>query len=503
VLKVAGEVDLSGFMAGYRADGQGAAGYHPEMMVALVLYCYGKGIRSSRGIEAACLDDVGCRVITANHRVDHSTVARFTHRHRRAIKDLFVQVIGLCAEQGLIDPAAVAIDGSPIGANAAKSANRTLERLEADIAECEAGIAALMWEVFVCARLCEDGGGLEPPPERRGGTAPARLSRLTGRLLRARSARDKLYERALSSPGERSERLAAAQRMAGRAERALAGAVAEQQDRLDAYAERAARDRAAGLHGAVGRPPAALADKTEVRFQRARLARTLTWLERARNPRAAPSCFARACLTDPDSRLLPGKQGGYLQGYNLQIACARGQVLTAIELHDNPADMTALAPMVARTRDNRAAAGISGDVGAWLADAGYACTANFDALAAMPMVVAVAKERDQTGRTDPEAGKSVPPGWQRMSALLSTPAGHDLYRRRGALVEPGFAQLFQRFGRYLNYRGTDAADTEIKLLGTVHNLAKLFRARGTNTRPAAPGPPATTRQPATLTPTPP
>jgi hypothetical protein len=66
-----------------------------------------------------------------------------------------------------------------------------------------------------------------------------------------------------------------------------------------------------------------------------------------------------------------------------------------------------------------------------------------------------------------------------MAARLATPAGQNLYKRRAAQVEPAFAQLFARFGRYLNYRGRDAADAEIKLLGAVHNIAKLpdFRHR--------------------------
>ena len=61
-----------------------------------------------------------------------------------------------------------------------------------------------------------------------------------------------------------------------------------------------------------------------------------------------------------------------------------------------------------------------------------------------------------------------------MAARLATPAGKSLYKRRAALVEPFFAQFFARFGRYLNYRGRDAADAEIKLLGAVHNLGKLL-----------------------------
>lgn len=80
------ELDLSGFLAGYRADGKAGAAYHPAVLLGLVLYCYSKGIRSSRKIEAACWDDVGCRIITGNHRIDHATIARFIRRHRQDLK---------------------------------------------------------------------------------------------------------------------------------------------------------------------------------------------------------------------------------------------------------------------------------------------------------------------------------------------------------------------------------------------------------------------------------
>jgi len=88
------------------------------------------------------------------------------------------------------------------------------------------------------------------------------------------------------------------------------------------------------------------------------------------------------------------------------------------------------------------------------------------------LLVAVRREAVQAGRAG--AAGALPEGWEKMAARLATPAGKSLYRRRAALVEPAFAQFFARFGRYLNYRGRDAADTEIKLLATVHNLGKLL-----------------------------
>ncbi|MBP2326518.1 transposase [Kibdelosporangium banguiense] len=474
VLDVVGQLDLSGFLAGYRADGQGRAAYPPALMVALLFYCYHKGIRSSRAIEAACLDDVGCRVITANHQIDHATIARFVQRHRPVLKELFIQVLALCGRRGLVDPAAVAVDGSPMSANAARSSNQSLERLEAIIAQSEAEADELMWEALAQARAAEAEPGEDHQAHGlpRADTSPARLSRLTDRLARARSARDKIFQRALPSAGEAKIKLDAAH---GRPGRAASG----RGDRLPAgtLGRACPTDPRGPGGGATGREraaPVALEVKAVVVRQRARLATAQQHLQRARHPRPTPSSAARASLTDPDSRLMLDKRGGYLQGYNLQIACARGQLLLAIELQDNPADMTALAPMVQRSQRNRAAAGLTDEVQAWLADSGYASAANFEALAGLPLLVSVTNERQHIGDSPPEEN-NIPVGQREMAARLATPAGQALYRRRGALVEPGFAQLFQRFGRHLNYRTTPAVDTEVKLLGTVHNLAKLLR----------------------------
>src|SRR4051812_6725150 len=97
VLEAVGELDLSAFYAAYREDGHGRAALDPAMMVALLIYAYAVGVRSSRAIERHCREDVTFRVITANQTPDHATVARFRVRHEDAIGELFGQVLALCA----------------------------------------------------------------------------------------------------------------------------------------------------------------------------------------------------------------------------------------------------------------------------------------------------------------------------------------------------------------------------------------------------------------------
>ena len=100
VVDAVGELDLASFYAAYRADGWGRAAHEPAMMVALLLYAYAIGERSSRRIERHCEHDVAFRVIAANRVPDHATIARFRVRHESALADLFGEVLLLCQRAG-------------------------------------------------------------------------------------------------------------------------------------------------------------------------------------------------------------------------------------------------------------------------------------------------------------------------------------------------------------------------------------------------------------------
>jgi transposase len=133
VLDVVAEFDMSSFLAAYRLDGRGGAAYDPQMMLALLVYAYCSGERSSRRIQRRLVEDVAFRVVAANQQPDHATIARFRATHESAIASLFGQVLALCARQGLLRPGLVAIDGTRMVANASKEANRTAEQVAAEI----------------------------------------------------------------------------------------------------------------------------------------------------------------------------------------------------------------------------------------------------------------------------------------------------------------------------------------------------------------------------------
>jgi transposase len=114
VIEAIEELDLGSFYAAYRQDGHGRAAHEPKMMLTLLAYAYAVGERSSRAIERRCREDVAFRVICANQVPDHATIARFRVRHEEALADLFGQVLGLCAEAGIVEVGVLAVDGTKV-----------------------------------------------------------------------------------------------------------------------------------------------------------------------------------------------------------------------------------------------------------------------------------------------------------------------------------------------------------------------------------------------------
>ena len=126
-------MDLGEFYAAYRVDGVGRRAYDPAMMVALLLYGYARGVRSARKIERACEEDVAFKTIAMMETPDHATIARFVARHEAALAGLFGQVLGLCAEAGLVRPGVVAIDGTRMAGNASRESTRDFEEIAREI----------------------------------------------------------------------------------------------------------------------------------------------------------------------------------------------------------------------------------------------------------------------------------------------------------------------------------------------------------------------------------
>jgi transposase len=179
VLDVVAELELHEFYGAHRDDGRGGAVYDPSMMLGVLVYAYCVGERSSRRIERRLVDDVAFRVLGANQQPDHATLARFRVRHEAAIAELFAQVVGLCAAEGMIASGVVSIDGTKFEANASAWSNRTRRQIAAEVlAEADRVDTAEDAELG----------------DRRGDELPERWAQPSGRRARLREALRQLDE---------------------------------------------------------------------------------------------------------------------------------------------------------------------------------------------------------------------------------------------------------------------------------------------------------------------
>jgi transposase len=210
VLDVVDQLDLGPFLKAYRADGHGRAAYAPRMLLAVLLYAYCSGIRSSRQIERRCHEDIAFRVLAGNSTPDHVTIARFRVRHEQALAGLLVQSLKLCAAAGMVRLGLVALDGTKVEANAAAAANRTHAHLEAQVAELLRQAAAIDK-----AEDGEGGAGGDALPRALAGRAErlARLQHAMAQLEAEAAARQQRYQ-------QRVEQLAAVARARGQRPRA-------------------------------------------------------------------------------------------------------------------------------------------------------------------------------------------------------------------------------------------------------------------------------------------
>jgi len=427
VIEAVEELDLDTFYASYRADGHGRAAHEPKMMLTLFAYAYSVGERSSRGIERRCREDVAFRVITANQAPDHATIARFRVRHERALEDLFGQVLGLCAEAGLVEVGVIAVDGSKFAAAAADKATRSYERIATEILAEAGRIDAAEDQIHGSAR---------------GDELPEHLARREGRRAWLRGAKQRLdAERAAreeSTPRAREKRLELCRR------RLVEDWQTERQANRDyeAYRERGVRQRG---KQAMGSPP------KPVELQ--------------------PAPAGKINTSDPDARRMKAGRA-FIPAYNAQAVTTEGQTIVAVEITTEGVDFEQLEPMINAAEQELQEAGVTKRPEVVLADAGYWSNGHIDALRERGMTPIVAPD---TTRNRPRKTRLGGP-YDFMRRVIATAAGDDLYSRRKWMVEPVFAQVkanrrIERFKR----RGRAAARSEWRLTAATHNLLKLHR----------------------------
>ena len=419
--------DIEPFHASYRRDGHGAAAHDPQMMLTLLAYAYSVGERSSRQIERRCREDVAFRVICANQIPDHATIARFRVRHQLALGELFSQVLGLCAQAGLVEVGVIALDGTKLAAMASEKKTRSYGAIAAEIL-AEAG------------RIDTAEDEIHGPA--RGDELPEHLSRREGRRAWFREAAERLEAQrdaqGESVPRDRAERLEACR-----------GRLAEDW-RTERFANR----------------------EYEARFERGVLERGRQAMGSGPRPYTPPAHpEGKINTTDPDSRRM--KSGpAFIQGYNAQAVTTEGQIIVAAEITTEGSDFRQLAPMIAAAERELQGAGLRESPGVVLADAGYWANRHIDALRARGITPLIAAD---TKGNQPRKTRLGGP-YDFMRRAMATEAGGELYSRRRWMVEPVFAQIKANRGIWrFKRRGRAAVRSEWRLIAATHNLLKLHR----------------------------
>jgi transposase len=202
LLDTVATLDLSPIYAHYERELRGQPPFHPRMMVALLLYCYATGTRSSRRIMKRCHVDVACRVIVGDDIPDFRTISDFRKIHLARLEALFVAVLKLCALAGLAKVGTIALDGTKIKANASRHKAMSYDRMKTEEERLKQEIAKLLAE----AQASDDAEDLQHGPDRHGDELPDELARRQSRLAKIQSAKKLLEERAELEAAEEAAR---------------------------------------------------------------------------------------------------------------------------------------------------------------------------------------------------------------------------------------------------------------------------------------------------------
>ena len=495
VIEAVGDhLDTSALHALRHTGGPGTAGYDPDMLVSLLMWAYANGVTSSRRIEQRCVTDVAFRVVCGGNFPDHVTVARFRAALPGVVERLFAEVLVLCARLGMSRLGTVALDGMKIAANASVAANRTeegLRKLAARRAAEHATADAAEDELFGEGRRGDELPSGAADPGSRDERIRKALAELEAEREAARAAREQQARKYLAAEGRargmppQQVAVAAARARLERARAARAAQLAQLQARAAGPVMPGSRR---------DRPKAGIEDYCLVKAAREALAKAAQAGRTAagnQDNRKGPGPVRNT--TDVDSRLMPVRGGGFIQGYNAQNLASEDGLIIATELTCDTTDTGWFEPMLAKAQDAAAlitahqpapaaatAAQASG-IGLLLADAGYLSEHNLT-IAGPDRLIATGKHRDlektarhAAARHDTTSQDTARAPIAAMAARLATEEGITAYRQRGHIAETPHGQIKHNMGiRRLATRGKPKAAAEWTFTCAVHNLIKAI-----------------------------
>jgi transposase len=412
LLDTVATIDLAPIFTHYERELRGQPPFHPRMMVALLLYCYATGTRSSRRIMRRCRVDVACRVIVGEDIPDFRTISDFRKIHLARLEALFVEVLKLCALAGLAKVGTIALDGTKLKANASRHKAMSYDRMKAEEARLKEEIAKLLAD----AQAADDAEDLRHGPDRHGDELPDELARRQSRLAKIQEARRLLEERAV----------------------------------IEAT-EEAARRQAEGKSPPTTPPAEAVPDpKAQINFtdpeSRIMKASNKGW-DQCGNAQAVTNghqVILAADVTDQANDVRQAVPMVDQARANLDAAGVKDAIKAALGdagyySETNAADLErrGIEPYLATER-----------------------LKHHEKVASAPR-----------GRIPRSLTAK-----QRMARKLRTKRGRELYAKRKGMIEPIFGQLKQVLGfRQFSLRGLAPMRGEWRLMATVHNLLKLWR----------------------------
>lgn len=445
----------------------GKRGYNPDSLLALLIYAYAVGQRSSRRIEALCWTDVAFRVLCGNDIPDHTVIARFRQRHDKAFEDLFTQVLVLCTRAGMGQFGVLALDGTKIEANASASANRSEATLRKIAREAIDDAYDVDRVEEAASRRGEDD---QMPPTLRG---HARRAATVAKLVASIEAEKAADAAAPPQPG--TANIASAMQRVERAEATLHRLTTASVDKTRAWQHRV---DAGDTH--PGPKPKPVEQNQTIAKAAAVLDRAKDALDRRSTPVSEGGAGKdyRRNLTDPDSRIMK-THTGFRQCYNAQTVVTEDYLIVAVEVGNEGVDMHRYQPMIAATEaildQLNTLNATTHQIGTVLADAGYCSEDNLTS-PGPDRVIATGSRRTLTASSDTEPPPlpDNPTPIQAMTHRVHSRAGRALYKRRGAIVEPVNAHLKDQRGlRRFARRGLKAARAELHLAAAVTNLLRL------------------------------
>jgi transposase len=429
LLETVPHLDLTKFYAPYEQQLRGAPPFDPALLVCLLLYSYCVGLTSSRKIALACERNLAFLAIVGDDRPDFRTISDFRKLHLEAFADVFIQVLRLAAEAGLLGLGNLAFDGSKVQGNASRHKAMSYGYVK----KAEARLRA---EIDTLLRQAQDTDAQEDAAlgSRRGDELPQELQRREQRLAVITAAKQRLEEQA------------------------RAAAEAERRRRAEAEAERQRSGRKRR-----GKEPQPVSD--------------------------TPPDKAQTNFTDPELKIMPQSNKGWDYSGNAQISVdAACQIIVACFVTAAANDKEQAVPLAAATRANLTAAAVVGPgVEAGVAerivttlDSGFFSAQAVTGLEQLGFDPYMATGRQQ--HHEPAgAGQAAPlpegaTAQERMAAKVRTAKGQAVYARRKVIVEPVFGQIkgvrgFRRF----SLRGLEKINGEWRLVCLTHNLLKIWR----------------------------